>query len=147
MTFFYLRQKWCSFLPIFWCFRVFLWIFQLWTLWYRHGSQPAFSGSKTIMQTPGQCLKSIQVNKKDTRTTSLTSFWWLYCYLWTDFTHCSSIFIVSFEQVNTGLGITTYVTKYSFNYISWVVNTCLQETWSICEEIYCDKNFFKNVEE
>ena len=35
-----------------------------------------------------------QVNKKDTRTISLTSFW---C-LWTCFTHCSDVFIVDFEH-------------------------------------------------
>ena len=35
-----------------------------------------------------------QVNKKDTRTISLTSFW---C-LWTCFTHCSDVSIVDFEH-------------------------------------------------
>ena len=30
----------------------------------------------------------------------LTSFWWLYCQLWTDSTHCPCVFIVGFEQVN-----------------------------------------------
>ena len=41
-----------------------------------------------------------KVNNKDTRTTSLVSFWCLYCYLWTYFTPCSSASIVNFEQVN-----------------------------------------------
>ena len=43
-----------------------------------------------------------KVNNKDTRTTSSTSFWCLYCYLWTYFTTCSSVSIVNFEQVNAG---------------------------------------------
>ena len=41
-----------------------------------------------------------KVNNKDTRVTSLTSFWCLYCYLWTCFTPFSSVFTVNFEQVN-----------------------------------------------
>ena len=38
-----------------------------------------------------------KVNNKDTRT---MSFWCLYCYLETDFTRCSVVAIVDFEQVN-----------------------------------------------
>ena len=41
-----------------------------------------------------------KVNNKDTRVTSLTSFWCLYCYLWTCFTPFSSVFTVNCEQVN-----------------------------------------------
>ena len=37
---------------------------------------------------------------KDTRMTSLTSFCCLYCYFQTDFTYCSGVSIVDFEQVN-----------------------------------------------
>lgn len=40
------------------------------------------------------------VNNKGARATSLTSFWGLYCYLWTDFINCSGIPIVDGEQVN-----------------------------------------------
>ena len=29
----------------------------------------------------------------------MTSFWYLYCKLWTDFTHCSSVSIANFEHV------------------------------------------------
>ena len=39
---------------------------------------------------------------KDTRMILLTSFWFLYCYIWTDFTNCSRVSIVDFEQVNVG---------------------------------------------
>ena len=41
-----------------------------------------------------------KVNNKDTRTTPLASFWYLYCYLQTYFTLCSSVSIVNFVQVN-----------------------------------------------
>ena len=41
-----------------------------------------------------------KVDNKNTRTTSLTSFWDFYCYLWTHFTRFSSVSIVDFEQVN-----------------------------------------------
>ena len=40
-----------------------------------------------------------KVNYKDIRTTSLTSFWCLYCYLWTDLLHCCGISIAEFEQL------------------------------------------------
>ena len=32
----------------------------------------------------------------------VTSFWhhYCYCYVWTDFTHCSDVSIVNFEQAN-----------------------------------------------
>ena len=43
-----------------------------------------------------------KVNNKDTRTTSLKSFWCLYCQLWTNFTHCSGVSIADFEKVNLG---------------------------------------------
>ena len=33
---------------------------------------------------------------------SLTSFWFLYCELWTNFTHCSGVLVVDFDQVNVG---------------------------------------------
>ena len=35
----------------------------------------------------------------------MTSFWCLYCELWTDSAHCSSVYIVDFEQVNAGLAV------------------------------------------
>ena len=41
-----------------------------------------------------------KVNYRDTRTASLTSFWCLYCKLWTYFTPFSSVSNVDFEQAN-----------------------------------------------
>ena len=41
-----------------------------------------------------------KVNNKDIRKTPLAPFWCLYCELWTDFTRCSSVSIVNYEQVN-----------------------------------------------
>ena len=41
----------------------------------------------------------------------MTSFWYLCCKLLTYFTHCFSVFIVVFEQINTGLYI-TYTIAY-----------------------------------
>ena len=41
-------------------------------------------------------------NIKDTWTMPLASFWCLYCWLWTNFTLCSRVSIVNFEQINTG---------------------------------------------
>ena len=43
-----------------------------------------------------------KVNNKDTWRTSLTSFCCLFCYLWINFTHCSSVSIIDFEPINTG---------------------------------------------
>ena len=57
-------------------------------------TQPAFTCSKSVSETPERCVKFVQsqyqkhqnvvqnlfkVSNKDTRTTSLTSFWCLYC--------------------------------------------------------------------
>ena len=42
------------------------------------------------------------VNNKTARTKSLKSFWCLYYWLWTDFTHCAGFPIVDFEQLNAG---------------------------------------------
>ena len=42
-------------------------------------------------------------NSWDTRTTSMTLIWCLYCYLSTDFTHLVGVSIGDFKQVNAGL--------------------------------------------
>ena len=44
----------------------------------------------------------LKVNKKDTRTTPMASFWCLYSWFWTYFTTCSRVSIVKFEHVITG---------------------------------------------
>ena len=56
-----------------------------------------------------------KVNNKDTKTKSLTSFWFLYCYLWTYFAHCSSVSIVNIEHVTAGWeeAITAQKMKFS----------------------------------
>ena len=43
---------------------------------------------------------NFKVNDKDTRKTSMTSFWPLYCYFWTYFIHFSTVSTVDFEPVN-----------------------------------------------
>ena len=53
-------------------------------------SQPAFTFSKLAIETLEQDV---------TRTTPLTSFWFLYCYFWTYFKSSSSVSIVNFEHV------------------------------------------------
>ena len=47
-----------------------------------------------------------KVNNKDTRTISML-FWCLYYYFKTNFTHCSGVSIVEFEQENAGCIIIT----------------------------------------
>ena len=41
-----------------------------------------------------------KVNKKETKTTSLTSFWFLYCSFLTYLISCPSVSIANFEKVN-----------------------------------------------
>ena len=61
------------------------------------------------------------VNNKDTKATSVMSFWFLYCYRWTDFKHCCSVSIFDFEQINASWEIVsfklrTYVLLYKLNF-------------------------------
>ena len=48
-----------------------------------------------LKNTGTTCSK---VNNKDTKTTYLTSFWYRFCYLWTDYTPCYRVSNVDFEQ-------------------------------------------------
>ena len=48
-------------------------------------AQLALTCSKSTIETQEQCGKSVQVNNKDTRTTSITPFWCL---------------IVNFEEIS-----------------------------------------------
>ena len=50
-----------------------------------------------------------KINNKRTR---MTSFWWLYCWLWTNFAHSCGVFIVDNEQFNLQL-----------NTLRWFYNT------------------------
>ena len=49
----------------------------------------------------GIFVKMFKINNKGTWTTSSMSSWCLYCLLRTNFTHCSGVSFVDFEQVNT----------------------------------------------
>ena len=44
-----------------------------------------------------------RVKRKDTRMTSLTLFWFLYCSLSTDLAHSSDVSVGNFERVNADL--------------------------------------------
>ena len=63
-------------------------------------SQLTFTCSKSTIETLEKGVKYVQINHKDIKTTSMTSFWCLYCWLLTYFTPFSSVSIVDFEQVN-----------------------------------------------
>ena len=47
-------------------------------------------------------FEMLKVNNRDIRTTPMGLLWVSICYLWTYFTPCSSVSIVSSEQVNAG---------------------------------------------
>ena len=49
--------------------------------------QSAFNCSESTIETPGQCLNLFKVNNQD---------------IWADFTHCSGVSVVNFEQVKAG---------------------------------------------
>ena len=49
------------------------------------------------------CKKIYSMLTTDTRTKSLASFWCLYCWFWTYFTHYLGISIVESEQVDANL--------------------------------------------
>ena len=58
-----------------------------------------------------------KVNNKDTRTTPIVSFWYLYCQLWTYFTPFSGVSIVNFEQVNAGFYKISRVLNNKIKYV------------------------------
>ena len=76
-------------------------------------SQPAFTCSKSIMKIPKQSEKSIQVNNKPTRMTSLTLFLFLLLTLNKILT-LFWCFIADFEQVNSGCVVINQ-NKYRIN--------------------------------
>ena len=47
-------------------------------------------------------VKYVQLWNKDTRTSSISTFWCLYGPLWTYFTPCSDVSILNFEYVIVG---------------------------------------------
>ena len=66
----------------------------------QHLFQATFFCWKSKTETPEQRVKSVKVNIQNIRTTSMMSFWFLYCWHITDFTHCSGVSIVDVEQAN-----------------------------------------------
>ena len=68
-----------------------------------------FACSKLTIETQETECNMFKVNNKDTRTTSML----LYCYLWTYFTPFSSFSIVEFEQVNVSRAVRTLLWKKS----------------------------------
>ena len=65
-------------------------------------TQPTLFAESQEWKHKNNVWNMFKVNNKETRTMSMTSFWFLYCLLWIYFTHCSSVSIVDFEQVNVG---------------------------------------------
>ena len=65
-------------------------------------TQLSFTCSKSTTEAPEQCIYLFKGSNKNTCMTSLTSFRYFYCKLWTDFTHRSDVSIVDFEQANVG---------------------------------------------
>ena len=61
-------------------------------------SQLAVTYSKSMIKHY-KLWNMFKINNSDTRTRPLASFWRLYCYLWTHFAPCSSVFIANFEHV------------------------------------------------
>ena len=56
--------------------------------------------SKSTMETLEKGVKTFQVNNKNTRTTSLMSFWYLFSWIWTHFALFCTVSIDDLEQVN-----------------------------------------------
>ena len=59
-----------------------------------------------------------------TFTTSMTSFWCLYCKLWTNFTLRSHVSMVDFEQLNADWGapkFSSFSTLFAFVITKWVI--------------------------
>ena len=76
-----------------------------------------------------------KVNNKDTRTTPMVSFWYLYCYFWTYFTLCSSASIVNFEHA-----IACWVRSFPFSQDLVILHTIMGVfmTWGILD--WCGKS-------
>ena len=67
----------------------------------KYAAQLKFTCSKSTTESFKKKVRNMfKGNCKDNRTTSLTSYWCLYCQLWTYFTSFSSAFSAEFEQVN-----------------------------------------------
>ena len=60
-----------------------------------------FTCSKSTVKTLEHCVKSVQSDQRGDQSQSdiMTSLYCFFCYLWTDLTHRSGVFIFDFEQV------------------------------------------------
>ena len=59
-----------------------------------------------------------KVNKKDTRGTSTTPFWCLYCQLRTYFTHCSGVSVLEFKQIMANY-VRAVILRWHFEVYVW----------------------------
>ena len=83
-----------------------------------------------------------KVNNKDTRLTSMVSFWCRYCERRTYFTPCSSVSIVNFEQVNAGWVLGSNLQMSCFAFASKCPNPL--QPRKMCE--ICSKSTLKKLE-
>ena len=44
-------------------------------MFYNSSTEPAFTRSKSLPETPDECAGSVEVNNKETITKSMTLFW------------------------------------------------------------------------
>ena len=87
---------------------------------FKDHNQLIFTCLKPTIETSEKDVKYIQRRQENTRTTSVTSLWWFYCWLLTYFSSFSSVSIVDFEQVN----------------VSWkMLSVALYQIFIICRPI------------
>ena len=71
---------------------------------------------------------------------ALTSFCRLYCKLWTDFTHCSIVLIVKFEQAKVGWVCSNRLAKRSLKTVNCIQMSCIN-----VKKTVMSKGFVKTV--
>ena len=90
-----------------------------WSQLFMDTTQVRFTCSKTIIETLAKKVWNMfKVNNKNTRTTSLASFWRFYCLLWTYFTPFTSVSINDFEQVMLAGYLHVFCIRKPF-FIAW----------------------------
>ena len=119
-------------------------------------SQLTFTCSKSTMETLEKVWHMFRVNNKNIRTTSLTSFWCVYCRLWTYFIPFCTYFtpsIVDLEQVNVSRGYSPkycYIKTQTYNYLEQSTHRAFtfkvnnRNTRAMCE--ICSKMKIKKPE-
>ena len=90
-----------------------------------------------------------KANKKDTRTTSMTSFYCFYCRTWTCFAHCSGFSNVIFEQVRSShqqccmeKGVLNNFPKFTGKYLcqSLLFNKVAGLHWTLLDDCFLQVN-------